>query len=309
MKSEKGKKIKNHVTTSVLLLCLACLCALPTSCVREDVDGCLQYSLSVKVVDTDGNDITSSGAVTSVDLYLFDADGFVRLIPKGTSTDYIFAEEESSDLTLVAWGNLKADSLEIPELAVGTSLEDAQIQLLQRLNGNDLPSTDLFYSRLELSDSTIAATRGISQTTATLVLQRLSASMSILTYSFTDHFGETQDGDTCRIVVRGAGNSINFLGKLTGGDAGYEPDIQESSTGDLYAPSFRIFPTEEGGSLAIDIYRGDTLLFTTSTDDEGDALQASAGNHLSVSIDFANANAKIKVSVTNWEDIDQNTEM
>lgn len=308
MKSEKGKRIKAHVAASAFLVCLACLCALPTGCVREDVDGCLQYSLSVKVVDADGNDITSSGTVTSVELYLFNADGFVRLIPKGTSTDYVFAEEEGSALTLVAWGNLKADSLNIPQLAVGTSLEDAQIQLLQRLNGNDLPSTDLFYSRLELSDST-TTTRGISQTTATLVLQRLSASMSIRTYSFTNHFGETQDGDTCRVVVRGAGNSINFLGKLTGGDAGYEPDIRENSTGDLYAPSFRIFPTEEGGSLAIDIYQGSTLLFTTSTDDEGDALQASSGNHLSVSIDFANAKAKITVSVTNWEDIDQNTEM
>jgi len=304
VKSEKGKRIKAHVAASAFLVCLACLCALPTGCVREDVDGCLQYSLSVKVVDADGNDITSSGTVTSVDLYLFDADGFVRLIPKGTSTDYVFAEEEGSALTLVAWGNLKADSLNIPQLAVGTSLEDAQIVLLKHTNGGDRPSSDLFYSKLELGPTTRA---GMSENTSTIVLKRLASGVSIRTSSLERHFGTS--ADTCRIVVRGAGNALNFLAKIAGEESGYEPVVKRDAGGDLYAAPFCIFPTQEDGSLTIELYRSGKKLFSTSTDDEGNPLQAPAGKTLSVNIDFANAKAKITVSVTNWQQIDQDTEM
>ncbi|WP_321479617.1 FimB/Mfa2 family fimbrial subunit [uncultured Bacteroides sp.] len=293
----------------VLLACLICIALLPSGCVREDVNGCVQYSLSVKVVDTEGNDITTSGTVTSVKLYLFDQKGFVRIIPEGTSTDFLLGEEYGKSVTLVAWGNLKMDSLQLSGLTVGTSLKDARVQLLQRVNGNNLPSTDLFYSRVEFSGNEDATTRGMNESTATLVLERMSAAVSIKTYSLSDYFGQAQQGEAYRIVVRGAGNALNFLGNPTGGDAGYEPDIQTSSLGDLYAPAFRVFPTESNAALSIDLYKGEEKIFTTSTDDQGDPLQAPAGKQIDVNIDFSHARVKVSVKISDWDQVGQDTQM
>ncbi|WP_321332219.1 FimB/Mfa2 family fimbrial subunit [uncultured Bacteroides sp.] len=290
-----------------LFLGLFCLCLLIDGCVREDTGNCSRYSLSVKVVDTEGNDITASGVVSSVTFYLFNENGFVQIIPQEPSAVFVWQKDKDKSLTLVAWGNLKTDSLKVPQLAVGTSLEAACVELLQRTNGSYLPSTDLFYGKLELSEADTRSDPG--GTNVTLSLQRMASAISIRTSSFREHFGETQSGENCRIIVRDAGNALNFLGRTTGNAAGYEPDVREDSEGDFYASNFYVFPTEEDSSLAIDIYRGDERLFTTTTDEEGEPLQAPAGKQLNVTIDFAHARAKVTVTVSPWQQAGQQTEM
>lgn len=273
-------------------------------CIREDTDGCAQYAVSVKIVDAENHDITSTGAVVSVNLYLFDQNGFLRMVPKGTSTDYLIGEASDKDLTLVAWGNLETDSLEVPELFVGTSLEDARIALLKRSNGNNLPSSDLFYNRLDLNADTRTSVNGSS---SVIVLQRLVAGISIRTNALEKYFGAS--AKTWHIIVHGAGDSLNFLGCTTGKQSGYEPETVLNASGDLYVPPFRIFPTEQDGNLTIDLYRGQNKVFSTSMDEDGNTLRAPTGKILNLNIDFSSAHSKIIVTVSDWEDITQNTDM
>lgn len=103
------------------------LLLLPASCVREDVDGCVQYALDVRVVDSEGNDLTDSGILEKAEVYLFNQKGFVRMVPAGISSAFLFGEDRDERLTLVAWGNVKEDTLITTQVAVGTSLEDARL--------------------------------------------------------------------------------------------------------------------------------------------------------------------------------------
>jgi len=290
---------------SVLVGLLALPCLFMQSCIREQMDDCVQYELTVSAVDAQGVDVISSGAVTSINLYLFDENGFVRSLPKGSSTSYLFSSDKNSTLTLVAWGNLKGDSLLLPELSVGTSLENAKIELLQTAAGYDLPVTDLFYSRQEISSTT---TRGVQSDTIKLVMERLSAALSVRVSHAAEYFGSAQAG--LHLVVRGTGTSLNFLGEPSDDDAGYAPALEQVTGADEWAtPLFRVLPTDEDQRISIDLYRDDSLLFTITTDDEGNTLRALSGKETHVTVDFRYARLHISVSVNPWGSTDQNVEL
>lgn len=285
---------------SVLLLFAACS-------VREQVGDCLQYALTVKAVDAEGNDLTGSNAVTSVDIYLFDESGFVRRVPAGTSSDFMFGYDKTSTVTLVAWGNLKADSLELSDIVVGTPIQQARLSLRYMDNGNNLPITDLFYSRQVMETGGNAATRGMVEENITLVLERRAAGMSVRTRYFAERFGNT--GEPCRFVVRGTGSALNFLGQTIGEDAGYEPAAVTDGHGDTFAAPFRIFPTDSRQRIEIDILRGKEKLFTIVEDMKGQPLTALPGQQLDVDIDFRYARIKVTVTIVPWGEVKQDVEM
>lgn len=121
----------------LFLLFLLC-CA---SCVREDMEDCVRYELHVRAVDTDGNDLTESGVLQKSDIYLFNEQGFVRMISSDGFSDFYFGEDKGERLTLVAWGNLKEDTLITTEIAPGTPLKEANF------NSGSMPTVRTFRSR------------------------------------------------------------------------------------------------------------------------------------------------------------------
>lgn len=275
--------------------------------VREQIEECMQYALTVKAVDAEGNDLTQSDALTCVDIYLFDPTGFVRRVPTGTSSDFLFAHDKAATLTLVAWGNLKADSIELPDIAVGTPIEQARLLLRCLNNGNNLPITDLFYSRQVMKPTGNATTRGLVEENITLVLERQAAGMSVRTRYLAERFGYT--GEQCRFIVRGTGNALNFLGQTLGEDAEYEPEAITDGQGDAYAAPFRIFPTQEEQRIEIDILRADQKLFTIVEDNKGKPLHALPGKQLEVTVDFRHATVIVTVTVVPWGEVRQDTEL
>ena len=70
-----------------------------------------------------GNDLTGNGVLQKSDIYLFNEQGFVRMIPSEGILGLFFGEDRDERLTLVAWGNLKEDTLITTEIAPGTSPE------------------------------------------------------------------------------------------------------------------------------------------------------------------------------------------
>ena len=161
-----------HLHPSILTALYAGLIFLYASCVREDTSACMQYEVNVRVVDAEGNDLTESEVLEKSEVYLFGENGFVRMIPAGVSSDYLFGHYKDDRLTLVAWGNVKEDTLITAEIKPGTPIEEARLKLKQYAEGNHLPVTDLFYCRKELSNT---ATRGIREENITLVMERLAA--------------------------------------------------------------------------------------------------------------------------------------
>ena len=296
-------KLTVHRLPFIVLLLLPLLAACSA---REQVEDCLQYALTVKAVDVEGNDLTGSGALTSVDIYLFDETGFVRMVPAGTSSDFYFAHDKASPVTLVAWGNLKTDSLTLTDIVVGTPINQALLSLKSKESGYDLPITDLFYSRKVMETGGSSATRGLMEENLTLVLERRAAGMSIRTRYFAERFGNT--GEPCRFVVRGTAKALNFLGQAVGDNAGYEPVAVTNGQGDTYAAPFRVFPTQEEQQMEIDIYRTGEKLFTITEDMKGESLYALPGQQLNVDIDFRYARVRVTVTVEPWGEVSQDTE-
>lgn len=287
--------------TAVFLLLLT------ASCVKESREDCLQYMLHVKAVDAEGNELTTGGVLEKADLYLFGEEGFIRMVQARTSSDYYFGEGKDRKLTLVAWGNVKEDTLITTEIAPGTSIEDARLLLKRHATGNHLPVTDLFYCRKELSKP---ATRGMTQTEdIVLVMERLSACVSIRTYDLAKRYPSDR-GEPCRFIVHSTGTEMDFNAKVAGDGAEYEPAVHADEQGDVHAPPFHIFPTQEGERIEVDIYRGENRLCTVASDKYGRPLRTPVGKKTVIEIDFRPANVEVTITVKKWdEQVEQNTEM
>lgn len=196
-------------TFPIFLLILFLLCFV--SCVREDMEGCARYELHVRAVDADGNDLTGNGVLQKSDIYLFNEQGFVRMIPSEGFSDFSFGEDKDERLTLVAWGNLKEDTLITTEIAPGTSLKDAKLQLRQYTHGTHIPLTDLFYCRREIGE---ISTRGVEGTDITLVMERMVAGLSIRTRYLAERY--PYNGEAYRFIVHCIGTEMDFMGEASG---------------------------------------------------------------------------------------------
>ena len=292
--------------TSAINVCIVCmlLFLVPVSCVREDTENCVQYELNVRAVDVEGNDLTQSGALEKADVYLFNENGFVRMVPSGISSDFLFGHDKSERLTLVAWGNIKKDTMVVTDIKVGTSIEEARVQLRKHAEGSYIPITDIFYCRREMSNAT---TRGMQEESITLVMERFAAGISIRTRYLAERYPYT--GESYTFIVRGTGTEVDFTGKIVRENAGYRPESITDNQGDVYAPPFRIFPTKEGGHIEIDIYRNQERIYTIVEDNDFKPLYVTAGKQTNIDIDFRYAEVKTFVTIVPWGTINQDTEM
>lgn len=287
------------------IFCCTCLLFFFLSCIGEDLGGCAsQYTLAVRAVDADGKDITESGVLQKTDIYLFDENGFVRMVPVGTSTGFLLGADKNATLTFVAWGNLKTDTLQTTVITPGTSIMDARLLLRRQAKGSDLPVTDLFFCNKTFTSAQIQAMQG---NTITLIMTRWVAGISIRTHNFSVRYPYI--GQAYHFVVRGTGNKVDFTGKVIVSEASYVPPFTTDSNGDMYASSFRIFPTEEGQYIEIDIYRGDEKLYTVTTDSRFKRLFAPSGRQLNVDIDFLYDDVKVSMTIAPWGKVTQDTEM
>ena len=294
------------ITTVARVLLGMLLLLLPAACVREDVDGCLQYALDMRVVDGEGNDLTGSGILEKAEVYLFNRNGFVRMVPTGISSGFLFWEDRSEKLTLVAWGNVKEDTLLTTHIAVGTSLEDARLMLRQHAGGTHLPVTDLFYCRKELNEAA-TQTRGIQEDRLTLVMERMAAGVSVRTLGFAEQY--PGGGSPCHIIVRGSGTGLDFTGKAVGDEAGYRPVSFIDAAGDIHTQPFHVFPTYGEQHVEIDIYRKEEKLCTVTKDCNFEPICTPAGKQTDITLDFRYTRVKVMVEILPWGEVSQDTEI
>lgn len=291
---------RNPIIRFILLLCMPPL--LCWSCIGEDMSACAEYSVLVKVFDADGNDLTGSDRITSVDMYLFDQQGFVRVIPSGSQGSFLLGEEKNKELTLIAWGNLNPDSVSVPVILPGSSLEDTRLHAFQLSGINARTVSDLFYSKLHISP---IQTRGLEQRSDTIVLNSVSTGMTVQTSGLQQWLGFPSD--SCRIVIENAGGSLNFLGIFTGETVTYEPVVSQDVGGDLNTALFRILPTGNSQNLTLSLYNGSTKVFSVASDSEGDPIVAPAGRIVRLFIHFEYASVKVVVTVSPWDETKQDS--
>lgn len=144
-------------------------------------------------------------------------------------------------------------------------------------------------------------------TDITLVMERMVAGLSIRTRYLAERY--PYNGEAYRFIVHCIGTEMDFMGEASGDGAGYEPASVTDAKGDVYVPLFHIFPTGEGKTLEIDVYRKDEKLFTITKDNELRPLYAPVGQQTNIDIDFRYADVKVFVSVVPWGTVGQDVEM
>lgn len=234
------------------------LCCLLSSCINEDIAGCRHFALTVKTVGADGEDINID-YLHSRSVFMFKDNAFVGILSAGSGRTYQLGNDKIASLAFLAWENLDSDSLNIPKLSLGNKIEDTLIQFKQD-GGSDLSCSDLFYAR---KDFLATCSSGVQEDTATLVLQRTAYSLTIITKHFEQYFGESP---SYRYEIRGTKNSFNSLGELTGFDVSYSLVSYFDDNCNFVAPVFHVFPFGENSPISVDLYRGETEIFTANTD-------------------------------------------
>ena len=114
----------------------------------------------------------------------------------------------------------------------------------------------------------------------TLVMERMSASLSIRTKYLTKH--------------------CPYNGK---------PASYTDKQGDVYTLPFRIFPTAQEEYIEIDIYREHEIIYTITQDNNFKKLHAPAGKQTDINIDFHYTPPLITMDVLPWANIHQDTEL
>ncbi len=167
-----------------------------------------------------------------------------------------------------------------------------------------MPITDIFYCKKEVNNTTTRSGQGEY---LTLVMERMSASLSIRTKYLTKHC--PYNGKPYTLIVRGTGTEVNFTGKIIGKSAGYKPASYTDKQGDVYTLPFRIFPTAQEEYIEIDIYREHEIIYTITQDNNFKKLHAPAGKQTDINIDFHYTPPLITMDVLPWENIHQDTEL
>lgn len=267
----------------------------PAGCVREDKQDCVYHELSVRVVDSQGNDITSDGTVSPTDIYFFGNNGFVRMLPSASS--YTFGMDKSMTALLSVWGNLTREgTLRLVAPVTGDAPKTAEVQLSATSGGYSTSPPDLFYGSLTLQQT---ETRSVTAEKLRIVMKRCVSMVSVSVLHISEYLGGRIPD--LHISVRGTSTAMNFLGEVVNGDAVYTPKVAASSGIDRFnTPQLRTFPTPADGGLDIVLYDGDTRLLRATTDDDGNRLHATPGNETAVTIDFRYAHPKVGLQVQPW---------
>ncbi len=284
---------------------------LMSSCIKEDNDDCHKSCLlSVRVLDADNSDLTTSGVVKDIDLYVYDENG--NFLEKSTITPEDVKNEKSillnyhthKSITVLAWANLAQRPLNYdkiqPTHTLGSKLN---VTLKQDANGMHQSPGELFFGKKE-----IIMEEGIGSFQHELVVKRKTSSIYIITKRLRQW--AAMPGDDYWYKVVGTKDSYDmFAGALQGNDATFKPSCGWDGDKDvLIAPIFDTFPSGSGQNVEVQIYKGDQCIYRASTDNRGLAFKAEEGKTLQIVIDFTAA-VSVNVYINPWHSVQQITDL
>ena len=130
--------------TSLLLMCFA------TSCVNEDNSNCVQYAITTQLVDKAGTVLPDS-TVGKVNAYLFLNNKYDHIVTAESDGKYLISFDGNTKATLVAFGNMNTDSVNIHTPNEGDDISTISVGLLAtRSSASYLSSpTYLYYGRFD----------------------------------------------------------------------------------------------------------------------------------------------------------------
>lgn len=297
-------KRNNYLKTARLLLLAGVfgMVSIAGGCTKQNYAGCPEeVELRVRVVDTEGEDITDAGCVRGVTLYVFDKDErFLTQLSAEVDKPLRLYFPNQESLHVISWGNLTGERAHLPVLTAGTSIHEAKICLLNapRTEGKAagacpvaISPDDLFYAynEMPLNDE--------SQTTFTVRLNRSVSSIAVTMRNLQSYANRYDENYS--LVVRETHNTIDFYTRLAGDKVGYMPASSFNDRKELIAQPINLLPSLAEDAIEIDVYHDGQLITTVKKDSQGRFLKTEKGKLLNVLVDFR-LNVEVEVSTTPW---------
>ena len=279
------------IMTSLLLMWLT------TSCVNEDNSNCVQYAITTQLVDKSGTVLPDS-TVGKVNAYLFLNNKYDHIVTAESDGKYLISFDGNTKATLVAFGNMNSDSVNIHTPNEGDDISTISVGLLAtRSNASYFSSpTYLYYGRFDYTSTTSGST-----TTALLPMYNQHARVHVVAKHLESQFGS----GNYQTVLQGFRNAITFDGTVTGDSVTYSPSGALDNNDVYTSEAVNTLPTKTDESVTVSIYKDGTLLWQTSTDADGNKVTLAAGDDKAFVIDVQKLDFTLQVM--SWNDYEQST--
>ena len=277
--------------TSLLLMCFA------TSCVNEDNSNCVQYAITTQLVDKAGTVLPDS-TVGKVNAYLFLNNKYDHIVTAESDGKYLISFDGNTKATLVAFGNMNTDSVNIHTPNEGDDISTISVGLLAtRSSASYLSSpTYLYYGRFDYTSTTSGTT-----TTALLPMYNQHARVHVVAKHLQSQFGS----GNYQTVLQGFRDAITFDGTITGDSVTYSPSGALDHNDVYTSEAVNTLPTKTDEYVTVSIYKDGTLLWQTSTDADGNKVTLAAEDDKAFVIDVQKLDFTLQVM--SWNDYQQST--
>jgi len=280
-----------------LLPFLFVLLLLSTSCINEDNSNCVQYALTTQLVDKSGNVLPDS-TVGNVKAYLFINNKFYRIVTAESDGKYLISFDGNAKASLVAFGNMNSDSVDIHTPNEGDDISTVSVGLLATRSSASYFSspTYLFYGKFDYTSVTSGST-----TTALLPMYNQHARVHVVAKNLQAQFGS----GTYQIVLQGFRDAITFDGTITGDSVTYSPSGTFDSNDYYTTEVVNTLPTKTDEYVTVQVYKDGTLLWRTSTDSDENKVTLAAEDDKAFVIDVQRLDFSLEVMA--WSDYQQST--
>lgn len=305
--------MSNTIKYCFLLVATLLFTGLLSSCLSEDFGDCPRpFQVTIKAFDADNIDITESGSVEQVILFVFNENDQIfktytvtaNEVMQRKPIDIHMEYPGHQSLKLVAWANLD-DKVDYSQITNVKQLTDLYVKLksqsatLATATIAQSPG-DLFFGAIDVPVEFGGIDMGKSHE---LPIYRKTASVIITARNFP----ATENPSDYSFVLRESRDTYDYNGELTGEMVNYKPATSVNSAGHLATPIFITFPTVGGQSYVLDIYKNGELKYTFTQGSDGTPFVPVIGKLLNIIIDF-NVDISVNVVVTPWGVVFQDVE-
>lgn len=303
----KTTMMNNTNKQSFLLVAAMLLIGLLTGCLKDDLSHCPRpFQVTIKAFDADRIDITESGDVQQVLLFVFDENE--QIFETYTLSGQEVIQRKAVDIQLrypisklfkfIAWANLD-ENVDYSDITTIKDLSNLYVKLRSRSNrsGTSMIAEspgDLFYGSLD-----VATPIGYKEEGQLHVIEIFRATVGeTITAIDVKQWNEGKEGEYS-FIVRETYDMYDSEGNMIGDKVTYEPKCTLLENGTLSCPIFYVFPLEPGKGYVIDILFNGEVIFTADSNSDGTPFYCEKGCTINIIIDFR-ANLHILTEITPW---------
>ena len=242
------------------------------------------FSVVLKAMNSDGNDITTKGEVNGATLFVFDQNNdFFEQINVNKST--ILSRRaidincpNSNDITVIAWSGINSGNEEISNMSKANIISDLQVSLKENNGIANIPS-DLFYGQVTLHKN--SSTK--STVSNELQIIRKTSIFQLSTKGLIKYLGSNAGNFEYRI--KNTKSSLDYNGNPTETQA--------------------IFPAQ---NITVELYKDGNLIFSSEKDKNGELFAATPGKRTEITFKYS-GEVSANITIADWATVIQHITM